>query len=205
MSRLSDLGSGYRYAIQRLRACCTRVEVLHRAARIGVTDCELIYESAFLNAVARFEGLLNDLLTEFVCGPNSSKPGRFPLVKPRSRPAFRTVFTAGRAYVDLMPFKTCLDVSKRFLNDAKPFSEVDAADQNVLAQAVLVRNAIAHRSDSALTRFRRDVVGVSLLPPHRRFPGSHLRRVYRAHPTQTWNDLYLDTLEKVGMQLATGW
>jgi hypothetical protein len=98
-----------------------------------------------------------------------------------------------------------VEIAKRFLNDGKPFSEVDQTDRNILAQAVLVRNAIAHRSDAALLKFRKDVTGVGILPPQRQFPGTYLRRPYRAHPIQTWNGLYLDTLEKVGMQLVKGW
>lgn len=188
-----------------MRACCERVESLLKQKKIQITDCELIYESAFLNAMARFEGLLNLLLSEFVCGAESKHSGLFRLVQPRSREVFREVLTGGRAYIELMPYKDCVDVAKRFLNDGRPFSDVDNSDRQILAQAMLVRNAIAHRSDAALGKFRRTVTGVSLLPTHRQFPGSYLRRPYRAHPHATWNDLYLDTLEKVGAVLATSW
>lgn len=205
MSQLTDLGPSYRRTIHRLRNCCLRVDSLFDQKRLAVTDCELIYESAFLNAVARFEGLLNDLMQEFVCGLPSGRAGHYALIRPRSRTSFRVVFTAGRAYVDLMPFKDCVDIAKRYLHEGKPFSDIDQSDRTILAQSVVIRNAIAHRSDAALVRFRRDVNGVSLLPPSRQFPGTYLRRVYRSYPTQTWNDLHLDTLEKVGMQLATAW
>ena len=66
-------------------------------------------------------------------------------------------------------------------------------------------NAIAHRSDAAIKSFRQSVSGVSSLPPNRQQPGAYLRRVYRSYPTETWNDLYLDTLEKVGAQLGSSW
>ncbi len=205
MSRLSDLDGEYRRAVGRLRRCCDRVDRLHGARRIGVSDCELIYESAFLNAVARFEGLLNDLLQEFVCGVPSTRRGCYALIQVRSRGAFRAVITGGRSYVDLMPYKDCVEISKRFLNEGKPFSEVDQSDRDLLAQAVVVRNAIAHRSDMALERFRRTVPGVSSLIPQRQFPGSFLRKIYRSQPDQRWSGLYLDTLEKVGAQLTSNW
>lgn len=176
--------------------------VIHK---LGVTDCELIYESAFLNAIARFEGLLYLLLQEFVCGPPSANIGHYPLVRPRSRAAFRVLAKAGRPYLDLLPYKECKDVSSRFLNDGKPFTDVDDSDVSILGQALLVRNAIAHRSDAALSKFRKSVSGVNSLAPHKQFPGAYLRRAFRFGPTRTWNDLYMDTIEKVGLQLAKSW
>jgi hypothetical protein len=104
-----------------------------------------------------------------------------------------------------MPYKDCIEVATRFLNEAHPFSDVEEADKNILAQAVMVRNAIAHRSDVALTRFRQIVNGVPSLPRNRQYPGPYLRRSFRAHPNATWNDLYLDTVEKVGVKLAESW
>lgn len=205
MAQLNKLASSYRYSIGQLRTCCARLEDLYSRKQIGVTDCELVYESAFLNAVARFESLLNALLQEFVCGMPSRYSGCFSLLVPRSRATFRTILTGGRAYIDLMPYKDCVEIAKRYLNNGKPFSDVDASDRELLSKAVLIRNAIAHRSPAALERFRRDVSGVNLIPIHRQFPGTYLRRVYRSYPTETWSNLYFDTFEKVGAQLANSW
>jgi hypothetical protein len=170
-----------------MRYCCKRVGSLLVVKRLQVTDCDLIYESAFLNTMTRFEGLLNLLLEEFICGQGSRNKGHFALITPRSRPVFRDVLTGGRPYVDLMPFKDCVDIASRFLNDAHPFSDIEMADRDILAQAVLVRNAIAHRSDSAIGTFRKNVNGVSSLPRHRQYPGPYLRRFFRSQPTATWN------------------
>jgi len=173
--------------------------------KIGVTDCDLLYESAFLNTMARFESLLNLLLEEFVCGNPTSRTGHYTLINPRSRVVFRKIMTTGRPYVELMPYQRCLEIAGRFLNDALPFKDVDPADINILRQAMYVRNAVAHRSPSAVGDFRKKVNGVLSLPPHRQYPGPYLRRMYRSHPDATWNDLYLDTVEKVGAKLAASW
>lgn len=205
MPRPSELGDSYRSAVAHLRSCCERIEALLAKEALGIRDCELIYESAFLNAVARFEGLLNNLLEEFVCGSKSIRKEHYRLVSARSRTIYRKVLTRGRPYVEMMPFDKSLEIAERFLNAGKPFADVDLADRNILRQAMLIRNAIAHRSDAAMRRFRQDVNGVEVLPSHRQFPGTFLRRTYRASPAATWNDLYLDTLEKVGAQLSMGW
>jgi hypothetical protein len=56
-----------------------------------------------------------------------------------------------------------------------------------------------------MVTFREKVSGVSSLPSIKQIPGAYLRRVYRAYPVQSWNDLYLDALEKVGAQLGSAW
>lgn len=173
--------------------------------RIRVTDYDLMYESVFLNTMARFESLLNLLLEEFVCGDATTKVRHYPLISPRSRTVFKDVLTAGRPYIELMPYDRCIEIATRFLNGGLPFDAVDPSDRNILTQAVAVRNAVAHKSPAALKKFRTRVNGVASLPPHRQFPGPYLRRMYRAHPDATWNDLYLDTVEKVGANLANAW
>jgi hypothetical protein len=205
LSQLSKIGSSYRSSIKRLKGCCTHVDTLMSKGKITSTECELIYESVFLTSIARFEGLLNDVMEEFVCGVPSTKAGCYVMIRPRTRSAFRVVLTGGRPYIDLMPYKECVDIAKRFFHEGKPFSDIHESDRSILAQAMFIRNAIAHRSASAIKKFRKDVSGVDQLPPHRQFPGSYLRRNYRANPTQTWNTLYLDTFDKVSTILTSSW
>lgn len=205
MARPLELGGAYAQALRRLSACCLRVEALRKRRSIAITECDLIVESAFLNAVSRFEGLLEDLLEEFVCGTQVPKVGHGRLIEPRSRSVFRVLLQGDRPYIDLLPYSTCTKVAKRFLVDGRPFVDVDENDQRIIGQALLIRNAIAHRSGAALKKFREKVPGVKALSPNRQFPGPFLRRVYKAHPDQTWLSLYLDTLEKAGMKLAVSW
>jgi hypothetical protein len=205
LPRPVELALTFVHAVDRLEACCTRAEGLRVARRLSVTDVELIYESAFLNAVSRFEGLLSELLEEFVCGKHKARNGHFSMVSVRSRETYRTLVRGGREYVDLLPISNCIDVAERFLNAGKPFSTLDDNSRRILGQAHLIRNAIAHRSDTAILKFRNKVTGVELLPPQRRFPGALLRRTFRAHPVQSWNSLYLSTLRGVGSGLASAW
>lgn len=179
--------------------------MLHGAGKISITEMELVYESAFLNAISRFEGLLNELLEEFVCGRYQSPAGHVAHVSVTSRAVYRNLARGKRDYADMLPYSTCLELAERFLRNGGPFAAIDENDRRLLGQAFLIRNAIAHRSDFAITKFRDKVVGVSSLPAHRRFPGALLRRDYRAHPVQSWNTLYLGTLQKVGANLANNW
>jgi hypothetical protein len=205
LPRLDEVSRTYAAAILRLADCCRRVDNLHTRQRLPVTEVELVYESAFLNAVSRFEGLLSDLLDEFVCGKHQSTRGNRPLLTVRSRAAFRAILRGDRPYVDLMPYDQCLKIAERFIAGGGPFAELTDDDRRLLKQVSIIRNAIAHRSDKAVTDFRAKVPGVDVLPPHRRLPGTLLRRVFRAHPPQTWQAFYLETLQRVGRSLASTW
>ncbi len=205
MKKPIDCATRYKSRLDHLRSCCTRVNELHGHGYLSVSDCDLLYESTFLNSIALFEGLLDELLTEFMCGKRSRKRGHYALMSTTSMKNYRTIVLQGRKYVECLPYKDFLDTVKLYLNEGKPFTEIDNADRGILAQAVLVRNAIAHRSGHALSRFRDDVAGVAGLPPHRRFPGPLLRKQYRAFPTQQWHELYFDTFEKVAFRLARNW
>jgi len=179
LSRPGNIGKRYQRALARLRRCGSRIDRLLLGNRIAASECDLLYESVLLNAVARFEGLLNQLLEEFVCGSASRKSGHFPLLSPRSRETFREILTGGRPYIELMPYGRCVEVSQRFLNNGAPFVSVSTTDQALLESIGFIRNAIAHRSDTAMQRFRTRVSGVSSLSPPRRFPGPYLSQCAR--------------------------
>jgi hypothetical protein len=172
---------------------------------MGVRERDLSYEGAFLSSVAVFEAHLEELFVEFVCGSERPQPGHYCLVEPRNRSVLRSIIHADRGYVDVLPLRRLEKLATRFLNEGKPFAAVADAERSVLASAVRVRHAIAHKSGHAMAIFRDKVPGVDALPPNRRFPGPYLRRVYRAHPAARWIDLYLDTMEIVALRLVVDW
>jgi hypothetical protein len=205
LNRPTKLAASYSSVLAALRGCCKRIEGSRSSGSLRVVDCDLLYESTFLTAIGRLEGVLETLLEEFVNGEKSRKPQRYALVRPKTRAAYRTLLLQGRKYIDVLPFNYFLDITKRYLNQGHPFTDIDATDQQLLVQAVLVRNAIAHRSSYALVKFRATVPGVTSLASHRQLPGPFLRRTYKAFPLQTYLDLYLDTFEKVAQTVAKAW
>ncbi len=182
MPRHLDLAGQYKKRLDRLRSCCRRVDQLQKTGTLNIGDSDLLYESTFLNAIGLFEGVLEALLFEFVCGKASRKRGHYSLLKTRTHSDYRTILLKGRRYIDLLPYSELIDTVKMYLNDGKPFTEVEDDDRQILAQATLIRNAIAHRSTFALAKFRKDIRGVGSLPSNRQFPGPLLRKTYRAFP-----------------------
>lgn len=168
-------------------------------------DADLLYESTFLSATALFENLLERFLVEMVCGERGRTKGHYALVRPRNREVFRTLFRKNGQYADLLPYKKMVDVAKVYLNNGNPFALLDETDRDLLAQASKIRNAIAHKSEKALREFKKDVPGVSLLPPNRRIPGVFLKGVFRHDPVQKRIDLYLNAYVGVLRKIVAWW
>jgi hypothetical protein len=205
LSRLERILKDFRNRLIRLSNSRERADELLAEARIGIRDCDLFYEATFLSGMAFFEDTLELLLLEMVFGRHGTKPGRFALVKARSREVLRQLMLGDDDYVRMLPLERAISVAARFMRSPVPFDVPDVGDRSLLADAVRVRNAIAHRGAFALNTFRRKVTGVSSLPSNRRYPGPFLRQVFRTAPAQTRHELYFSTLYRIASEAITRW
>jgi hypothetical protein len=105
----------------------------------------------------------------------------------------------------MIPIKRAIEVAELYLNGGVPFTLVSGVDRQTVAEAILIRNAIAHRSGSALQRFRKDVPWVDRLPTNQRRPGPYLRQVFRSSPAQTRHQAYFAGLGSVAGTIAANW
>lgn len=205
MAGLGDIATRYQARVTTLLDCLRRVELAHDDHGLHMADVYLLYESTFLTAVALFEALLEDVLVEAACGRRGSQVGSYAIATARSRDKFRMMLHHGRQYVDLLPFDRAVETARLYLNDARPFAQIPSADRQYLAEIVWTRNAVAHRSDSAASMFRKKVPGVTSLVKNQQKPGPFLRTVYRSNPWQTRNELYLATMARITKDLTMAW
>lgn len=205
MANLSHIFTLYKRRVESLKQCCSRIESQAAHKSLHVADRDLLYESILLTATAVFEHLLEDLLVEMVCGPPSTHPGHFPLLRPKSRAAFRHIYLQGQGYVSMLPYNNTIRMADLYLNGGLPFTLVANPERDLLSQAIKIRHAVAHRSKKAYQEFRAKVPGVQGLPQNRRFPGPFLRTIFRANPTQSRLDLYLNNLVQILHALTTSW
>lgn len=206
MTRASETVNSYCRKISALLNTRTRVESLVSSGSMGVRDCCLSYESIFLNSVCSFEGVLQDLLVEFVCGKASRRAGHASKIKTRSRDVFYGILLQGRKYVDVLPYKERMpDLAKLYLKDGRPFTSLQTPQKAALTEIAVIRNAIAHQKGFALKKFRENILAVSYLPPPRRFPGPMLRYVYKANPNETYLEMYLSSLANIAKFLENEW
>lgn len=205
MSTVPDLATAYQARLRRLAGATDRVDTAFNARSVSKTDLDLLYESTFLAAVAEFEATLEEMLVEAVCGARPKHSGRYALLKPKSRAAFRSIMLHNRAFNEMLPYPRALDLAALYLNDRGPFAAVSSTDRLTIQESVLIRNAIAHRSGSALQKFRRDVQWVSRLPANRQRPGPFLRQILRRAPIQTRHDAYFAGLASAVGSIAAAW
>ncbi len=167
---------------------------------------ELVYTSTFLAMCCNWEGLLETALFEVVCGPKSKKPGRNRLASFRSRKHFKGVLLhPNRDYVGLENLNKTISLASLYVERGRPFSEVSESNKTYLGHIVQIRNAIAHQSDVAVTKFKEKVPGVDALPVHRRAPGPFLRHVFRSAPDQTRLELYIASLKSAALEIDSAW
>ena len=151
------------------------------AAVLRDRELNHLYESTFLNLVASFDAFQEELFYSSILGHSK-------IVTVRSIVPFRSRAEATR-FVEASergPFLTwsrvgdSIERAKRFLVGGRPFSRFERRDRdaNIHKTAVVVRNAIAHRSGSAWEKFLR-----LPMPGHHgasRRPATFLRQVVGA-------------------------
>ena len=81
----------------------------------------------------------------------------------------------GRPYLDWLPYKDqTIPRARNYFNDGKPFTLLTPSQESNLDDYCTIRNALAHKSDSARTKFQRLISGLPLLP-HEKSPAGYLR------------------------------
>lgn len=155
-----------RPAAQLYAALERRINGLRRVRQSGeraltaavLRDRELnhLYESTFLNLVANFDAFQEELFYSSILGHSEIVTVRSILHFRNRAEATRFVESSERA-----PFLTwsrvgdSIERAKRFLVGGRPFSRFERRDKDasIHKTVAVVRNAIAHRSDSAWEKF----------------------------------------------------
>ena len=206
MSQLADRAQRFVRTVQRHMRSCKRMEKEFGQGRLVVTDIELVYCSSFLNICSRWETFLEDVLFEAVCGANSSVRGNWRRATFRTRETLRDILThRGRHYLKFGTISDAVDWSSLVMNEGRPISAVSGVNRGLIAEAVRIRNAIAHDSIRAKKEFREKVPGVVALPYSKRTPGAFLRHEFRRNPTQRRYEIYFGAYCMAANEIANAW
>src|SRR5680860_36344 len=134
------------------------VEGLQRMARIPQTaekPRERLLESIFLTGVTEFESFLEDVF--FAAVSKKIRPGKTkPVIDFRDPKAARSLLIRPREhYLNWMPLEHSLERADQFLKKGVPFSRLGSRPfvKSRLKVATAVRNAVAHKGESARKRF----------------------------------------------------
>lgn len=169
-SRTDTLGTAVRSGIR-----------ANSASKLNKQGLSAIHEAAFLSIARSFEVFLEELFFVAVSEP----PGKSGLVDVSPRINFDTRAEAeeyvldNKDYLDWLPWAPVTTRrSERYLASGGPFGRLERAPQekSFLKDHHTIRNAIAHESGTARTRFLK-LPPVTKLPPSQQTPSGLLQSV----------------------------
>lgn len=183
----AEVATAFRSRTSNLSAARVRIDGLLASGTIPQRDAEEIYRGLFLGLLVSFEHALEDLFIGLLVpsrGYTSLDRRVHPRITLRSREIawdllFQEVKQRDKRYIDWVPLERTTRLAGAFFTGGRPFSYLtDAARPVALAQtpqlvsnAQLIRNALAHPSRAAQSKFERIVLPSGLLPRERRPAG----------------------------------
>ena len=143
---------------------------------------------------------------EAVCGSAPRRLRAERLVSVSSRGQLeRLLLHPDKDYVSLATVRQAQSLYGLYLKSEGPFGAVSASERTYIQQALWIRNAIAHSSESAISIFRTKVPGVTSLPMTRRNPGPFLRHEFRTNPAQRRFELYCHAFVSAAEDMSKAW
>lgn len=182
----------------------SKMETLLSAGHIEVADIEQVYIGLYLDIFTEFEATIENLFLGLLTGSLYSRT--YPIrrqakIQPVSMT--RQVIFMGRQYLDWLPYKErTIPRAMRLFDDGKPFTLLTPTQKSNLDDYCTIRNAIAHKSDSARTKFQRLISGLPLLP-HQKSPAGYLRSKPYSGSPQTQYEIAVLELANIANALCS--
>jgi len=200
----TDLIVEFNNHIQSIETTRLKMESLLNQGVIQQNEIEQVYSGLFLDVFTYFEGLLEGLFFGLITGDivhqSANVSSRIPIV---CGPIAKEIFFVERSYLEWLPFEKTVKRAKSLLTNGEPFVLVGSDSRNNLQQFLLIRNALAHKSEYAKTKFEQDVIGNSPLTPQEKTPTGFLRSKFRVNPPMTQYELVLSELTSIVQILCT--
>jgi len=171
-------------------------------AQITIPRRDTLTEVAFLRAFTGWEIFLEEAFYLYLLGYQLPKrrPHRYGF--PPDRNAASEWCTEGKEYAK-WDVGNVRKRANRWFKDGKPFTPALAAQQTRLEQLTTIRNAIAHQSSVARTKFETLVRNeLTALPPNTTVGGFLLTTVPASNPLISYMEFYLGEVEKVARNIV---
>lgn len=179
------------------------METLLQQGQIRQADIEQVYVGLYLDLFTEFEAMLENLFLGLLAGSLYSRSfsvQRQAKIQPVSMT--RQVVFMGRQYLNWLPYKDqTIRRAKLYFRDGRPFTSLTGVQESNLDDCCTIRNAIAHKSESAKTRFEELTSGLPLLP-HERSPAGYLRSMPYSTSNQTQYEIAALELANIAKALC---
>jgi hypothetical protein len=172
-------------------------------AQITTQRRDLLTEIAFLRAFTGWEIFLEETFLLYLLGhqpPKGPPPRRYGF--PQDKSAASEWCSDGKEYAKW----NSMDVRRRanrWFKDGRPFTPALQSQQSRLDQLVTIRNAIAHESSAARTKFENLVrIELQALPPGITVGGFLLTLQPNSNPPLSYLDFYLGQVQQVASNIV---
>jgi hypothetical protein len=134
-----------------------------------------VYESLFLRAVTIYEEFCEEFFFKLLSGTiRYAKAKRIAPLIPSCN-GIRDFVYQGDKYLEWIPHDRTKLRANLYLKGGRPFSSLDQPEKDKISRITKIRNAIAHKSKSAMETFRKDVICGTPLLTHEKSPAGFLR------------------------------
>jgi hypothetical protein len=164
---------------------------------------DILIEIAFLRAFTGWEVFLEETFVLYLLGhkpPKGPAPRRYGF--PQDKNAAIEWCSDGRDYAKW----NVADVRKRanrWFKDGKPFTPALQAQQSRLDQLVTIRNAIAHESSAARSKFETVIrQELQALPANMTVGGFLMTLKPRSNPPTSFIEFYLEQIHQVALNIV---
>ena len=174
-----------------------KLEDLFSNGPLVLRDIEEVYAALFLDVMVSFEGMIEELFIGLLAGKIHSRYSDVNVrVKIQSRIVARDVVLQGRKFLNWLPYDRTITIANVFFTAGRPFTFITEDEKKHIAKCLTIRHAIAHQSQHAISKFKKEILqGLSLTPRDRR-PKSFLRAQFSANPpTNNYHRLVSDLLK----------
>ncbi len=175
-----------------------KLETLFIGGHVTSDDLHQLYAGLFLEGFTTFENCIESLFLGLLQGKifSRARPARrLHTIQPTAK--IRDVVFNFKPYVDWLPYEDrTIPLAKNYFHNGEPFSLLSASQVSNLKFYHLIRNAIAHKSLAAQTKFNAVIAGLPLLP-HEKTPTGFLRSITSTTLPQTQYEIALNELESV--------
>jgi hypothetical protein len=177
----------------------------HKRAMISPQRRDSMMELAFLRSFLAWETFLEESFVLYLGGQKPPK-GRAPFrysFPPNLGAAMEWVVPEGQDYATWTVASRVTERAQRFFRHGQPYAPVLRSNQSALDESRTLRNAIAHASASAQSKFEtlvRNKIGA--LPPKLTVGGFLGMVVPSSTPPRSYLDHYLEKIEFAAHQVV---
>lgn len=171
--------NSFKFQINSLESIRRKIENLYSKGLLVKRDVEQIYSSAFIDAIVYFEAYIEKLFIGLLSKQLFSNIHRvIPKIDVRNSVLAREVVLHTRSFYDWLPYNRTERISKVFFKDGRPFTVLTQSEKNDLDKCLIIRNALAHKSNYAITKFQSEIISSLIVNPRDRKPKSFLRKQF---------------------------